>query len=245
MTAKIIRICTLAAALFATGYQGAKITSQTETPAYLVNFIERVSTRGIVREHRYILAGKEQSQVRVNIAPLPDGTEFRVRVVQQPGTRSIVIDSIHAKSTQRILQMSRTHAAVTSTALSRYTQISRGKHLGFDIIKLSLDEATAYVEIWLSPELGNLPVRDRRLWKDAQGAIVSETDQIATEITVGDPDPALFDIPSEYEEMKPSDLAAAVEQRLFGRLIPAAAMNTLLRADETYRTAKTARPDGR
>lgn len=245
MRARITCIGVMAAVLFAVGYKSARVMSRTKTRGYLVYFAERVSARGRLSEHRYMLACNERSRVRVNIASLPDGTEFRVRTIQQPGIRSVVVDQIQVKSTQRTLQMNRTPAALTDAPLNRYTEIGRARHLGFDIVKLSSDETTAQVEIWVAPELDDLPVRDRRWWKNAQGAVVSETDQIATEIILGDPDPALFDIPSDYVEMKPSDLAAAVEQRVFGRMIPAAAMNTLLRADEIYREAAVAPPNGR
>lgn len=78
---------------------------RTKTGGYLVYFAARASARRILNEHRYMFACNERSRARVAIDSLPDGTECRVRTIEQPGIRSVVVDRIQAKSTQRTLQL--------------------------------------------------------------------------------------------------------------------------------------------
>lgn len=199
----------LAVILFFVGYGAARLSHQTEATAFTATYVERITdSAGRITEHRYILAERPGTSVRVNISAKADGSECRARVVRTPASTTFVVDELKAKCTTY-------HPLPTSdgtqpTSSGRFSTAGMAKSFGYDAVILTAEDKASRVERWVIPQLNDLAVKDVRHWKDSTGAIIGTTEQTVTELIVAEPDPALFVIPADYLEFPPSEIEMAL-----------------------------------
>ena len=223
----------LAIILVFVGYGAAKLIRQTETVSFTAAYVERLTdSGGHVTEHRYIMADKPGASVRVNVSAKADGSECRARIVRTPSSTTFVVDELMAKST--IYHPLPTAGGTQATIPNRFTNAGTARSFHYDAAILVAEDKTSRVERWIIPQLNDLAVKDVRHWKDSTGTIVGTTEQTVTELTVGEPDPDLFEIPVGYREMMPSEIQVALFRDLLPSALPHLNAGILMRSDDAY-----------
>ena len=163
------------------------------------------------------------------------------------GIRVLVNDTVRARSTFRYqqsdpafsrLQLMREDPATKCMISIRGGAAHPGPAVeeevaGVRAIKLVADGANRHTR-WLVPQLGCIEIMTRNDWKDGQSGRVASTAISSPDyLRLSEPSARLFEIPSDYVEVKPSariDLVNAWMRRAFPEVPPGTA-----RDDSSYR----------
>jgi hypothetical protein len=84
------------------------------------------------------------------------------------------------------------------------TPIGAEQRSAFDAVHFRANRASG-LEVWHSPSLGCLLVGRKATFRDKDGNISDTSELILDFVTRGTPDSALFAVPADYEEVKPSE----------------------------------------
>lgn len=232
----LLTLLGLAIILFFVGYGAATFTHQSASASFTATYNERLTdSKGNVTEHRYIIAEKPGASVRINFASKPDGSECQARIVRTPASTIFVVDELKAKSTTYHPSTSPiVSQGSAQSAQNRFTAAGTALAFGYFANILIAEDKASRVERWIIPELNDLAVKDVRHWKDATGAIVSTTEQTVTQLSVGDPDPSLFVVPSDYTELPPSQIETALVLQVLQQPLSKLNPDVLQRSDDIY-----------
>lgn len=171
-----------------------------------------------VLEERIIEAVRDDgSTVRVTQHRSSDGDLKEIRtVVDLQSGRKIVLTS-SAKSTTTYTYTDEHLRALRERSLSCPKAGETDRIMGHDVVSVARDRTGApgnfYREVsWHAPSLGCIPLEDvvRSIEADGTERVIKTTEVVR--IDVGEPDPALFSIPSDYTEMSPAEYAAEMGQ---------------------------------
>ena len=89
-----------------------------------------------------------------------------------------------------------------------------------------VDALTISQDVWMYRELGCVVVQMRMASRDKSGAVTSISERIPISLTIGEPDPALFEVDAGYTEVKPSEFMVGLARAdLFRRGDATAAAN--------------------
>jgi len=100
-------------------------------------------------------------------------------------------------------------------------EVGREQILGIDTIKLeTINNTSAVGYQWRAPALGCEVLRRFRLFRK-DGVDHDISDRVAMRIIPGEPDASYFQIPADYHEMAPQQLAMARYKQEFNRDTPA------------------------
>jgi hypothetical protein len=105
------------------------------------------------------------------------------------------------------------------------------------------DGSTLTVEEWRAPELECFPIKQtaiRLATKDGM-TYSSRIEKEVTQVTIGDPDPALFAIPAQYTERSPSEIMAEAARRRGKPNCDNCNSKTAAMLDDAYRKRKGGR----
>ena len=67
------------------------------------------------------------------------------------------------------------------------------------------DSGDVQLHVWLAPEVGCKPIREIGIKFDGQGKELARFIRTVSEYRLIEPDPALFSVPGDYREVKPSE----------------------------------------
>lgn len=146
-------------------------------------------------------------------------TARRIQLVRE-GRQVTTAEPVRLKSTVRVRDWAVAHwksrhrdSSCTGRVFGAVALAAIGDAtvLGVAVLKFREDTPRATVEVWRAPSLNCYRLFERFEWK-SQGAVVSTTTNTAISITVGDPDPALFQVPDSFREVKPSEAAARLRE---------------------------------
>lgn len=90
-------------------------------------------------------------------------------------------------------------------------------YLGCEIVKSGHEDKKLRITRWRAPALGNVILRDEWAFKKDDGSIGSITDKIALDIKPGEPAASLFEIPPNYRELLPSQLADETKLKYYNQ----------------------------
>ena len=156
-----------------------------------------------------------------------------------------VDDAIHAmtaiKAPNSDLQRQRRlwdPSASCATTFDRGTRlnaavISKEISLGFEVFKIVLDQPHVRFTFWRAPGLGCTELRTMVEVKGAGGEVIMTSDDRATSVELGEPDPSLFRLPVDYDNVSPSERYRRFEQ-FAGRPPTWQALESLEQGDELY-----------
>lgn len=96
------------------------------------------------------------------------------------------------------------------------------------------DGKKAVIELMLAPSLGCYPMKKDRRVVDANGKLVVREMQEVVNVTLGEPNPALFTIPDDFLEKKPSEAYATEAARLGDPECKTCSSRNLGIADDRY-----------
>jgi hypothetical protein len=161
------------------------------------------------------------------------------RLVLRPQQLSVyILDKLKLKSTETLPPTATdfSHLPLDPTcanAAKGYKFLAKDSYLGFDAYIYSLTAAdqsgqSMVTTLWLAPQLD---CTDLQAYLQ-RGSRTSHN--YVTSIKMGEPDPSLFDLPSDYTEVKPSDLELERAKALGLSAVPATMIDGLNRRDEGY-----------
>lgn len=88
---------------------------------------------------------------------------------------------------------------------------------GLTVERFETDDAAVRATLYLAPGLGCMKIRAAHHWKGPSGEIVSTTITEPVEVRLGSHDPRLFEIPSNFREVLPSERKDAMWKYLTGQ----------------------------
>ena len=93
--------------------------------------------------------------------------------------------------------------------------LGEGSHLGYRVYRyrsIQPDRSVplAQKETWYAPDLGCYPDHDGLEGKDQNGIVIKLFEREVSKITLGEPSAELFDDPSDYRHVVPSEQMTAV-----------------------------------
>ncbi len=148
---------------------------------------------------------------------ISDGSSFEVRQIRDMQLRrnSIVQSRINAHTSIPIsVKEAEASLAGPRKSCGLPGSSKRSEILGYEVLLSSFraqDTGSGVrspdVERWLAPSLGCIPLRVTWI---SNGRVVRSEE--AQDIILGDPDPALFHIPDEYEEISPLEALRRIQQ---------------------------------
>lgn len=92
--------------------------------------------------------------------------------------------------------------------------LRRESILGQNVAVWQLDVANRRITIWQAPALGCELLQYRSEIKQADGSFQTEAEARPVLFRLGEPDPAVFDPKSDYDEMKPSEVQRRVLEKM-------------------------------
>jgi len=116
--------------------------------------------------------------------------------------------------------------------------------LGFKVVRLLETHGSndrAHTEVWRAVELNCYPLKTLTQHRREDGTVNDSNEQVASKITLAEPDPSWFDIPSNYTEKPPSVVELEILQSQ-GVEPPACFIRSLARIDKTYQESQLYRP---
>ena len=157
----------------------------------------------------------------------------------------VVADAIRAVSTFPLTQL--TAEAAQFVAVSQKCEEAGAKPagetkiLGYTVFGYTEERATqrrSRSTSWRSPQLDCRELRYLEEQLDADGRVAHVFERVAAKVTLGDPDPALFEIPAGYREIPPSQANLELMERRAGKKIEGATLERMkpgmLKMDEHY-----------
>jgi len=113
-------------------------------------------------------------------------------------------------------------------------------YLGFEIVKSGREDNKLKITRWRAPALGNVILRDEWAFKKDDGSIASITEKIVTDIKLGEPAASLFNIPSHYRELKPSQQADETKLKYYNEHVRD--ISAYHNADQRYLNSQRYKP---
>jgi hypothetical protein len=96
--------------------------------------------------------------------------------------------------------------------------------------------------VWLAPDLACKPLKEIAFKRDWTGETSGHFERSAVEIVVGEPIPALFDIPSDFREVPPSSQNRAIFEAMNpGRSMSDRQLKTMELMEKRYEAAQAHR----
>jgi hypothetical protein len=193
-------------------------------PDHIENYIHAVRSDGSwVNVFDRQLANHEWGEVRV-VLDVPS----RKRVIIDPSTESLVSYPLSENGV-------RIRVTSPASCLSKANS-GRATLMGYDVLKVSDDFPANGDEIrrserWLAPGLDCFAVKETNTYGSASA--LNRTTRDALYITIGEPDPKLYQIPANYTERSPSELSAEHARRFGGQ--PILPDESAAQLDRTYR----------
>lgn len=160
------------------------------------------------------------------------GTITGVDSFTQSNTTSFLTESVRSSLTAPIDTTCKTRLHPNSTVKQ-----NGGSMLGYRVVKTTEnsqlpDGGTVTTTEWRAPELNCFPLRKQVTFVSPGGTATVNLREVKTVVT-GEPDPGLFDVPANYTERSPSEVAAETA-RLKGIPCSDCGRDFVIRADEKY-----------
>ncbi|NWG13877.1 MAG: hypothetical protein HXY20_10120 [Acidobacteria bacterium] len=135
------------------------------------------------------------------------------------------------------------HPELVEEAQHEMGILGTGSFHGVSVVKHVRETEEAIIETWESPECSCEAVLTRATWRNPDGTVQGTTEQIATAIHLGEPDPSLFEIPADFAEKPPSVVANETSRKVHNRDFPSDSLRKLGSADKAYRDSQAHRPN--
>lgn len=252
----VLAVCATAGNLLSR--DAAMAPEQVRRVAFTVEFTETIRNfkRGTARTVNHVYAVRtDGSAAEKSIALYPDGTSEESRsVLMIPERKYIVIrDAVAAMTTQYLspaaaIRRSALPADSTcKTAPTRQVDIKvlgTGTFLGFPVVQLLETHGPndrTRTEVWRAPDLNCYPLKTITQFRRDDGTIGDSNEQAASKVTLAEPDPSWFGIPSGYTERVPSAVELEVLRRQ-GVKPPASFIQSLARIDRNYQDSQRFKP---
>jgi hypothetical protein len=201
------------------------VANQTIQPFYLERTVAMSAETGSeVAPAKHLFVARRTDGVTVTaetVGPLQDNLWVR-NVLSPMGTNVFVYDSVKMKTTMPVrtngpsaaLARRLAHVSSTCTPQEPESMVGPARVLGVDVVVTTMTRPTNTLTISRAPSLGceELHYQNKRPLPDGTLAVVYE--QTTTKLVMGSPDPALFAVPDEYSEVKPSVALNALVQRM-------------------------------
>ncbi|HYM13825.1 MAG TPA: hypothetical protein VEU62_24005 [Bryobacterales bacterium] len=213
---------------------------------FSVRRVERSTTliNGLSHERTVLEAQRaDGSRVLADVADGGRATAFSTRVITLvPSRRTIFVDDRLAATTTHFDLSQRAYRPTTDPqcGFTRLTQKAKPRVkgeedvLGFRTVVIQTESGPFLTTDWKAPDLGCATLRMTEERRDGpRGDATARFELSAVSVTVGSPDPALFEVPASYTEGSPSQLANASAARM-GRAVPERALKRLAERDQRY-----------
>lgn len=173
---------------------------------------------------------------RFRMLELSGGIRVRVNDTLRlmTATKSSVADNAHAR--QALDPSTSCTASYDGSQMSITPVVSQEQLLGYECYKIVYDMKLARRSVWRAPALGCADLRDRFEKLEPQsGRIIAVGDRVAVDVRQGDPDPSLFELPTGYRNVPPSELASAYAAHCCKAKLGKAELEALESADRQFR----------
>ncbi len=204
--------------------QATKLRSHTAFTVRMHSTARTASSTSVLTRDYLHAYRKDGSTVTANIVLLPDNSwSVLIRTVHDVAAlQTATIDhENHAKSTERIAafayRFAQTPRPSSCVAVQNARQMGTGSIAGFDVIKFLTEDTRVRAEHWQAVALDCFPLYNRYEFKDQSGAVKETTEETSISVTTGEPDPELFVVPADYDEVPPSELLRRRGQQVFGQ----------------------------
>lgn len=127
--------------------------------------------------------------------------------------------------------------------MRQYTVLGQGEFLGFQVVKLALEDKTSREEVWEAPDLGCQSLFYKLELKREDGTVEKGAEEIATSVVLGEPPNQLFAITAAYTERSFSEaMNAGLQKRGNGNILPEDTLEKVRRLDRVYFESKRYAP---
>jgi hypothetical protein len=196
--------------------------SQLES-AYTIEFRERsvnMATGQSAEFKKTYARRSDGSAVSVQWNKFPgDDREYAWKVIDLiPERKTVsVAEQIEAVSTMYWFPKRANVSNLMPLEGSDFERTGTDVYLEFEIVKSGREDKKLRITRWRAPALGNVILRDEWAFKKDDGSIASITEKIAIDIKPGEPAASLFEIPSNYRELMPSQQADETKLKYYNQ----------------------------
>ena len=218
----ILAVVCLIGVILAKDFALARLARQASAKPFVIEsrsttFLGSDLTHPTVEYYFFNAVRSDGSQARGNIAINSDGS-WRVlfRTVKRVTENRNVIaaDALQLKSTTVLTQNGLTRLLAPweqahGCTMPGYKYVGDGTVMGYHIMKFDRDYSSGHWQEWEAPDLACHSLWGEMQLKNADGSINVTTFHTTVSVREGEPPTALFDIPSAYSEVSPSQIVHA------------------------------------
>jgi hypothetical protein len=181
------------------------------------------------------------SEVRSSRRTFPDGRDYEMREITDISSmRRMTLNGAVETVTTYILGARKAEYLRYASPCARLQERAETTFiLGYearkieDRVSVSGGEHSVNVQTWVVPELGCLVLREVATFRK-KGKVESSITREIVELTLGQPDSALFVVPANYKESAPSEVFLEYQRRFPNA--PPQSSEAASRADDAYRS---------
>lgn len=199
----------------------ATIVESTFLPGEETPRVARMKTIAVRSDGSWVEAVQTEASGEVQ------GILLRRKITDVANRKRVVVDPL----TESITTYPLSHAAAQAFAIKSLhsceangTRLGTDRILGFDVDIVEVQKRydspavsnTRRMKSWVAPELDCFPLR-REIEMDVASKPTKKAIEAVTNISMGEPDRGLFEIPSNYKERSPSEVLAEAGRRFPNR----------------------------
>ena len=226
----IVGIATVLTSSFMTSVVYGQVDKSRDIPALTYDWVEKhFDQEGkVVNEFRSTKAIRSDgSTVEVNahgLIPEPDGTPRELRMIldlSKPA-RLTVYPALSAVTTFPLDQREADGERRQQTSCGGGATAVKSARMGYEVVSQrptrdipNLPSHFPDVEVWVAPALGCIRLEET-MRRDGKAVSVRQ----AENIRLGDPDPSLFEVPADYQELSPMQLGQRFKELSRDQYVP-------------------------